>query len=101
MASNLPNCKAPCKNCPFKKDTQKGWLGEKRMQEILSDNSFVCHKTTQGKKANRLQCAGFMLIKKNESSFYSLATKLNIDLGLKGHDQVFETKEDCIEHHKH
>lgn len=31
--------KAPCKNCPFRKDKphQKGWLGSERAREIYED----------------------------------------------------------------
>ncbi len=89
----LPNVKQPCKDCPFKKTSLKGWLGAERMEEILNSSSFVCHKNTD------LQCAGHMLIKGNENDFVRLAGRLGLDTGLNGRDQVFETKEACIEHH--
>ena len=41
---NLPRVKKPCSNCPFRKDSLKGWLGEERMQEIVNADSFTCHK---------------------------------------------------------
>lgn len=91
---NLPNCKKPCNNCPFRKDALKGWLGSKRMESILQSSSFTCHKTNK-----ELQCAGHMLIKKEENEFYLLANKLGYDLQLKGEDLIFETEEDCIAHH--
>lgn len=91
----LPNCNKPCKDCPFRKDTTKGWLGEDRIKEILNSNSFVCHKATD------LQCAGFMIIKKEESTFVALSNKLKIDLNLKGQDLIFDTKKECIDHHKY
>lgn len=56
----LPHVKKPCGQCPFRKDTQKGWLGESRITEILNSNTFTCHKTND---PNRLQCAGFMILK--------------------------------------
>lgn len=90
----LPYCKSPCKNCPFKKDTLEGWLGEERMTEILEANSFVCHKKTD------LQCAGFMLVKKDESEFVRTAKAFGIDLNLKGQEKVFSSKKQCIKHHK-
>lgn len=90
---NLPNCKKPCKNCPFRKDTLKGWLGSDRMESILNQGSFVCHKN------NDLQCAGHMIIKKEENDFFRQARQFGIDLGLKGQDLIFEHEEDCINHH--
>lgn len=90
----------PCKNCPFRKDSLKGWLGSKRMTEILEADSFVCHKTTKSILKNRKQCAGFMIIKKDESAAVQLSEILKIDLELKGKELVFETKQECINHHK-
>lgn len=91
---NTPNCKHPCKNCPFRKDTLKGWLGAERMREILKAKSFVCHKN------HSLQCAGHLIIKKEENTFFQFAQSLDIDLGLKGQDLIFSNEEDCINHHK-
>jgi len=91
--AGLPNVKKPCSNCPFRKDSQKGWLGAERMREILSYTSFVCHKKTT------LQCAGHMLIKGDENAFVQIAERLGVDPNLSGSDLVFETEEDCINHH--
>lgn len=91
---NLPCTKSPCGNCPFRKDSQKGWLGEDRIKEILKSDSFVCHKN------NSLQCSGHMHLLGNENAFVDMARRLNIDPKLKNRDLVFETKEDCINHHK-
>ena len=85
--------KSPCKNCPFKKDTLKSWLGRKRMTEILDSPSFTCHKNIDK------QCAGHMLIKGQENAFVVAATALNIDLNLSGKELVFDSKQDCINHH--
>lgn len=89
----LPNVKKPCTGCPFRRDSMKGWLGEKRMTEILGIDSFVCHKKTS------LQCAGHMLIKGDDNEFVRLAKSMDIETGLRGRDLVFKTKEDCIAHH--
>lgn len=89
----LPNMTRPCRDCPFRKDTQKGWLGAPRMVEILAADSFVCHKKTDH------QCAGHMLIKGSENGFVRLAERLDIPLNLAGRDQVFESEALCIEHH--
>ena len=90
---NLPNVKKPCAQCPFRKDTLKGWLGARRMTEILAADTFVCHKKTD------LQCAGHMLIKGDENSFVRLAGRLGIELTLSGRELVFDSKQECIQHH--
>lgn len=54
--AKLPHIKKPCRDCPFRKDTLKGWLGEERIREIITADSFVCHKKTD------MQCAGHMLV---------------------------------------
>ncbi|MBE0420152.1 hypothetical protein EI165_08445 [Pseudoalteromonas nigrifaciens] len=92
MAS-LPNVKKPCGDCPFRKDTLNGWLGAERMTEILDQQSFVCHKK------NHLQCAGHMLMKGESNSFVRLAGRLNIKLDLSGKDLVFDSNDECIDHH--
>lgn len=72
-----------------------GWLGRERMSEILAADSFVCHKN------NDMQCAGHMLINGHDNAFVRLANRLSIPLDLVGREQVFESKEACIEHHSH
>ena len=101
----LPNVKSPCKDCPFRKDTKKGWLGEMRITEILNQDSFVCHKTVDylksiPKEKERLQCAGHMILKGNDNAFVRLAQGMGLDLELKGHELVFDNDKECINHHK-
>jgi hypothetical protein len=96
--TKLPACKVPCSNCPFRKDTLKGWLG-KRIDEILEQDSFVCHKTIED-DSTRLQCAGHMILLKEDNQFYRLATGMGFDLELKNDHLVFNNKEDCSNHHK-
>ena len=91
---NLPHCKKPCRDCPFRKDSLNGWLGAERMAEILAQRSFVCHKK------KHLQCAGHMLINDDNNDFVRLARILNIELPLSGRELVFDTASDCVEHHK-
>jgi len=98
--SILPNRKTPCKNCPFRKDTLKGWLGAERMKGIIQQRSFVCHKTTQKEMKDRLQCAGHMILMGEDNGFVSLAKLFGHDTQLKGQDLIFDSKEDCIDHHK-
>lgn len=99
MPTKLPYVPKPCPQCPFRKDTMKGWLGGERMKEILNNSSFVCHKTAYGKDNDKRQCAGHMIIKGKENDFFRVADSLGLGLNLKGQDLVFETKEDCIKHH--
>ena len=89
----LPNVKKPCANCPFRKDSVKGWLGEAVMTEILNEGSFVCHKK------QHLQCAGHMLIKGSSNDFVQLANRLGFEIELSGQELVFETSDQCIKHH--
>ena len=95
----LPNMQKPCSQCPFKKDTLEGWLGEDRIKKILNQESFVCHKTINKDINYRRQCAGHMIIKKDSNTFYRLASFNNL-LNLEGHELVFDNEEDCINHHK-
>ena len=100
---DLPNMKTPCKNCPFRKDSAPGWLGEERITEILNQSSFVCHKTVDYENNSleqRKQCAGHLSLLKDKNEFYRLANDLGHDLGLKGRELVFDNERDCIVHHK-
>ena len=94
----LPNCKKPCSNCPYRKDSMKGWLGKARAKELVKEQSFVCHKTTQGEDKDRLQCAGHMLLMGLKNSFVLTAKLMGIKLTLSGREQVFETEQDFIKH---
>lgn len=91
----LPNMTAPCKDCPFRKDTLEGWLGAERISSILKQSSFTCHKTNK-----QLQCAGHMLIKGEANEFVATAKAYDIELELKGRELIFDTEQECINHHK-
>lgn len=56
-------CKKPCNECPFKKESLKGWLGEFSVEETLrtasADQDFLCH--VSGRGTIKKQCAGRML----------------------------------------
>ncbi len=90
----LPNMKAPRQDCPFRKDTLKGWLGAKRMSEILAADSLVCHKKTDK------QCAGHMLINGQRNAFFRVATRLRLPLNLGGANKVFASTAACIGYHE-
>lgn len=96
--AKLPHIIKPCRDCPFRKDTLKGWLGERRMREIVHADSFACHKTL-GDQATRMQCAGHMLVKGDSNTFVQLASRLDIPLELSGDELVFDTTGACIQHH--
>ena len=91
----LPHKKRPCRNCPFKKNTLKGWLGRERMAGIVNGDGFPCHKH----KAPRQQCAGHMLLLGSGNAFVALAENMGIQLELTGRESVFKSTVDCIEHH--
>lgn len=93
--TNYPYQKQPCKDCPFRKDIFKGWLGKEKIKDILKSGSFVCHKKPF------FQCAGFMIIKGKSSEFAQVAKEYKIKLILTGQELIFRTQKDCIEHHSH
>lgn len=93
MALKLPHVTRPCRDCPFRKDSLKGWLGESRMADILKMDSFFCHKKTAK------QCAGHMIIKGDSSTFVQLARRVRFKLELSGHELVFSCQQLCIKHH--
>lgn len=90
----LPYVKQPCKDCPFRKDSRKGWLGEERMSDIIKAESFVCHKNTE------LQCAGHMILNQDNNIFVKTAKEHRLSLSLKNKEIIFDNREDCINHHK-
>jgi hypothetical protein len=91
--NRLPNVSTPCKDCPMTKTCTKGWLGGERMKNILGQDSFVCHKNT------KLQCAGHILMKGYDNTFYRMAKMVGLNLKLTGREKVFDTEAQCIEHH--
>ena len=93
MESKLPHTISPCKDCPFRKDSLKSWLGKDRMSEIVHSPSFVCHKRVD------LQCSGHMLVNGERNSFVKLAQQLGITLRLNNRHLVFDSIEECIRHH--
>ena len=92
--------KSPCKECPFRKDSYLGWLGKDRMTEIVNQESFPCHKTTNGKIEDRLQCAGHMILLRNNNLFYRLAMMIQPNFVLSGERLIFDNVQSCIDHHE-
>lgn len=91
--SKLPHMKRPCKDCPFRKNSLKGWLGEARASEFARCSNFLCHKDTD------FQCAGHMIMRGQNNDFVRMASRLNANLDLKGESLIFERSQDFINHH--
>lgn len=55
--------KRPCGQCPFRKDSTKGYLGGFTLEETLevakSESPFECHKTRE--TPNTKECVGRLL----------------------------------------
>jgi hypothetical protein len=91
---DLPCMKTPCKDCPMRKDSLKGWLGSVRIKEILDSESFVCHKK------NDLQCAGHMILRGSNNIFFRVAKyTFGNAFKLSGKELIFNSTEECINHH--
>lgn len=97
MRKHLPYYRVKCcGNCPFKKDTMKGWLGRSRAKEIVEAESFVCHKNTD------IQCVGHIMVAKGRNIFRRLLEmepELIKDLKDKNEKLVFNNPQKFIEHH--
>ncbi|AYQ57033.1 hypothetical protein MS2017_1343 [Bathymodiolus thermophilus thioautotrophic gill symbiont] len=87
-----------CGNCPFRKDSPKGWLGSDRMSEILNSEIFHCHKTTSatlGKNKTNQICAGHLALSDRSFAKRIGYTAREADLKL-----LFKTQNNCIKHHE-
>lgn len=75
----MEHCKTPCNDCPFRKNSLAGWLGEYSAQDlhmlVMSERPFPCHMThadedldwdEAGTKENPL-CAGALLFMKKSA----------------------------------
>lgn len=92
------NLKKPCKDCPFRNDKphQKGWLGEKRAndiyQNLLDGGNFPCHKTHDyaddsgsefRHQDNHQFCAGaLIMLEKENNTLQSHALRMAIRFDL-------------------
>lgn len=120
--SNVFRIKRPCANCPWRKDSVKGWLGKERAEElarsvVFGDSPFWCHKTTQftadesdegeeySMKGGEAFCAGALILEKKVNRGGNFAIRLgfmyyDFDYSkLSGEDLVFDSTEDFIYHH--
>lgn len=98
----IPYQETPCKDCPFRKSGGACHLGEKRAKEILEGNEkvgFVCHKTTNGKKGDRLQCAGAMILARKEKKnqpFLNTYEKLIGRMYLRKAEEIVDSYDEFI-----
>lgn len=96
-----PYMRKPCAECPYRKDSMKGWLGKYRADELVNDtDSFTCHKTKDSDKQGLKQCAGHMLLLGNENAFVRILKAQGEKVNLKGRTLVFDNKQDFIDHHE-
>lgn len=96
----LPYMQKACSNCPFRKDCLEGWLGESRMEEILQQDSFVCHKTANGSDEAKRQCGGHIAIKRESNIFWRIAKAIGINIEIQNKEELFDNEKDLIKHHK-
>lgn len=56
------NLKEPCKECPFRKTSLKGWLGNLTAQQtygyVLNEADFACHMTRKKPDDKMSRCKG-------------------------------------------
>ena len=104
--------KKVCNQCPFRKDATKGWLGKKTITEIVEetvegDKYFVCHKTYDLPSSEQKLCAGKLILEGRVNPFGNSSTRMGMAFGLipkeyeeiQGSELIFESKDDCINHH--
>lgn len=111
--------KKPCNQCPFAKKCHKGWLGERRAEEIAKGiveddhSTFTCHKTDRKYKfaepettEETQHCGGAMLFLMNcgaQNLFMRFAFSAGVlkpaDLTEANRKKVFGSVEDFIKHH--
>lgn len=62
------NLKKPCNECPFRKNSIKGWLGGETAQStfdmVSHEVDFACHKTRHKEVEEMSRCRGFLLFTK-------------------------------------
>ena len=70
----LTTCKKVCKECPFRKDSLRGWLGDLDLEQTMNaqqfESIFTCHMTrseaphvnlSEAMKGKQPICRGFIL----------------------------------------
>lgn len=107
MKPTKPN-QAPCKECPYRKDSAKGWLGDNSLdtyaEPITSDIEIPCHKTMSDDKQMRY-CAGLASVRVNScksARFSTIIALSETNVKESPHrSECFNWKHEFEEHHGH
>lgn len=74
------NLKEPCKECPFRKNSLNGWLGNLTAKEthdaVLNEADFACHMTRKRAIPQMSRCKGSQIFLLNHCK----SPKFNIKL---------------------
>lgn len=104
------NLKFPCKECPFRKASLKGWLGgisaKKTHDLVLDEANFACHMTRKKSEAQMSRCKGSQLFlihhcklpRKNEPLMAALS-ETKKEVKLMRHNLNDYLGFDFLEHH--
>ena len=100
----------PCPKCPFRLDCLRGWLGDKRISQIVRDlvdqeMTFACHETLSQKTDQH--CVGALLFVENVAPPFGhrlqqIAQRLGLYFPEKLDREaaaIFTSREDLIAHH--
>lgn len=106
----------PCKDCPFRTDCTKGWLGRERAEEIAvaitdEQKTFTCHKTNDTDDEGEVietresqHCSGALILLEKlqrPNQMMRIAERLQmydytkLDMA----SPIFDTTEQFISHH--
>lgn len=104
-------CKEPCKKCPFKRDSLKGWLGDSTPEEFIlttAENDMPCHLTidyekkdwnTKGLKEASL-CSGALIFLKNSLTTPKYKPRAELlNKVEKNVESIFTWKAEFLTHH--
>lgn len=103
-----PPCQKPCRECPFKRTSARGWLGDDTpegfMATTMADTEMPCHMTVdyEDKKnwrenlSNATQCAGAAI-------FFANIAKMSRDRSRgqlpRNKALVFSHPQEFVDHH--
>lgn len=108
----MKSCKKPCPDCPWRKTSLKGWLGDQEPELftdiIKSGSKLPCHKT-QSKSMNLneldkddsvLHCTGALITMKNNCIRSRNPDIAKLQDKLKQDDEFFSKLSDFEKYHK-
>jgi hypothetical protein len=102
------NLKEPCKECPFRKTSLKGWLGgeltaKQTHDMVLGEADFACHKTRSKPLDKMSRCKGSQIFLLNHCKlpkFNQPLAKALKQTEREGHKENDYLGFDFIEHHE-